>query len=151
MSRVDIFHYTFSVLFNRCVHINECRRNLVQITNTVSVHSLNFILYRIWNRAVGKEEKVTNFFFRYSSKRESCVSWSNSIQCVLSAECGPGFYKGMVSTTNEYCYPFGFRLACVPCTGNKIKSVSGDNSTLCQDVCDGTTNVPNIPRTACGE
>ena len=34
---------------------------------------------------------------------------------------------------------------------NKIKSVSGDSSHLCQDVCDGTTNVPNAARTACGE
>ena len=34
---------------------------------------------------------------------------------------------------------------------NKIKSVSGDLSSLCQDVCDGTTNVPNAARTACGE
>ena len=38
-----------------------------------------------------------------------------------------------------------------PCPDSKIKSVSGDNSTLCQDVCDGTTNVPNGARTACGE
>ena len=34
---------------------------------------------------------------------------------------------------------------------NKIKSVSGDSSSLCQDVCDGTTNVPNAAHTACGE
>ena len=34
---------------------------------------------------------------------------------------------------------------------NKIKSVSDDSSSLCQDVCDGTTNVPNAARTACGE
>ena len=34
---------------------------------------------------------------------------------------------------------------------NMIKCVSGDSSSLCQDVCDGTTNVPNAARTACGE
>ena len=34
---------------------------------------------------------------------------------------------------------------------NKIKSVSGDSSSLCQDVCDGITNVPNAARTVCGE
>ena len=34
---------------------------------------------------------------------------------------------------------------------NKINSVSGDSSSLCQDVCDGSTNVPNAARTACGE
>ena len=34
---------------------------------------------------------------------------------------------------------------------NMIKSVSGDSSHLCQDVCDGTTNVPNAARTGCGE
>ena len=33
----------------------------------------------------------------------------------------------------------------------KIKSVSGDSFFLCQDICDGTTNVPNDARTACGE
>ena len=34
---------------------------------------------------------------------------------------------------------------------NKIKSLSGDSSHLCQDVCDGTTNVLNAARTGCGE
>ena len=34
---------------------------------------------------------------------------------------------------------------------NKIKSVSADSSSLCLDVCDGTTNVPNAAHTACGE
>ena len=34
---------------------------------------------------------------------------------------------------------------------NKIKSVSGDSSSLCQDVCDGTTNIPKAARTGCGE
>ena len=34
---------------------------------------------------------------------------------------------------------------------NKIKSVSGDSSSLCQDICDGTTNVRNAARTACGK
>ena len=34
---------------------------------------------------------------------------------------------------------------------NKIKSVSGDDPALCLDVCDGTTNVPNAERSACGK
>ena len=34
---------------------------------------------------------------------------------------------------------------------NQIKSVSADSSSLCQDICDGTTNVPNAARSACGE
>ena len=34
---------------------------------------------------------------------------------------------------------------------NKIKSVTGDDPALCQDICDGTTNVPNAERTAYGE
>ena len=34
---------------------------------------------------------------------------------------------------------------------NKIKCVSGDSSSLCEDVCDRTTNVPNAADTACGE
>ena len=38
-----------------------------------------------------------------------------------------------------------------PVVSNMIKSVSGDSSSLCQDVCDGTTNVPNAARTGCGE
>ena len=70
----------------------------------------------------------------------------------IFSECGPGFYKRKVSTTNIYCWnPSGFRDECVQCPGDKIKSVSGDSSSLCQDVCDGTTNVSNAARTACGE
>ena len=42
-------------------------------------------------------------------------------------------------------------MACVPCPGSKIKSESGDDYDLCLDVCDGTTNVPNAQKTACGE
>ena len=41
--------------------------------------------------------------------------------------------------------------ACLPCPGQKIKSVSGGDPALCLDICDGTTNVPNAERTACGE
>ena len=41
--------------------------------------------------------------------------------------------------------------ACVPCPDDKIKPVSGDSSSLCEDGCGGTTNVPNAARTACGE
>ena len=41
--------------------------------------------------------------------------------------------------------------ACLLCPGNKIKSISGDWSSLCQDICDGTANVPNVARTACGK
>ena len=76
----------------------------------------------------------------------------NSLSIFFS-ECGPGFYKDKVSTTNNYCWtPSGNkRDACLTCPGTKIKSVSGDSSSLCQDVCDGTTNVPNAARTACGE
>ena len=73
---------------------------------------------------------------------------------MLSLECGPGRYKGKVSTTSTYCYvsPGVYeRDECLPCPDGKIKSVSGDDQALCQNVCDGTTNVPNADRTACGK
>ena len=43
------------------------------------------------------------------------------------------------------------RDACLPCPYGKIKSVTGNEESLCQDVCDGITNVPNAARSACGE
>ena len=73
----------------------------------------------------------------------------------LLAECGPGLYKVTVTTSNNRCryvslYVFE-KDECRPCPDCKIKSVSGDDEALCDDVCDGTTNVPNVARTACGE
>ena len=41
--------------------------------------------------------------------------------------------------------------SCVPCPDGTIKSVSGDDPALCQNVCDGTTNVLNAQKTACGK
>ena len=58
-------------------------------------------------------------------------------------------YKGKKTVSNVYCR--NEVDACLPCPGDKIKSVSGDLSSLCQDICDGTTNVPNNARSACGE
>ena len=73
-----------------------------------------------------------------------CPKWS------IVAECGPGMYKGKKTvSSNVYCS--NEVDACLLCPGTKIKSVSGDSLSLCQDVCDGATNVPNAARTACGE
>ena len=56
-------------------------------------------------------------------------------------------YKGKKPVSNNYqCNEAD---ACVSCPSDK--SVSGDPESLCQDVCDGTTNVPNAAHTACGE
>ena len=63
-------------------------------------------------------------------------------------ECGPGLYKGRKHVSNRFC-PGGVD-ACVPCPDGQIKSVSGDDPTLCLDVCDGITNMPNTEHTACG-
>ena len=71
------------------------------------------------------------------------------ILSTVFTECGPGTYKGKKTAPNNYCS--NEVDACLQCPGNEIKSVSGDSSSLCEDVCDGTTNVPNAARTACGE
>ena len=44
-----------------------------------------------------------------------------------------------------------YRSVCVPCNGNEIKSVSGDDPTLCTETCDGVTNVANADHTVCGK
>ena len=82
-----------------------------------------------------------------------CFTWDYLGKFIFS-ECGPGRYKGRVPAANDQCMHIlgtNEKDACVLCSGNKIKSVSGDDPALCQDMCDGTTNVPNAARTACGE
>ena len=70
------------------------------------------------------------------------------------SECDPGRYKGIGEPGDDWCYALYGEAhldSCIPCPDGTIKSVSGDDSALCQDVCDGTTNAPNTARTACGE
>ena len=51
--------------------------------------------------------------------------------------CNAGYYKTGSS--------------CELCTGNKIKSMRGDSADCTTDTtCDGTTKVPNLGHTACG-
>ena len=75
---------------------------------------------------------------------------NSHVKSLLLEECAPGQYKEAVNTDNHLCSDWK-RDECVLCPGNKIKSVSGDSSSLCQDVCNGTTNVPNAAHTTCGE
>ena len=52
--------------------------------------------------------------------------------------CNVGYYKAGSS--------------CELCTGNTIKSVTGDATSCNADTaCDGITKVPNSARTACGK
>ena len=41
-----------------------------------------------------------------------------------------------------------YRDQCVQCAPGRIKPVSGDDPALCQEVCNGTTNVANAEQSA---
>ena len=66
--------------------------------------------------------------------------------------CGPGMYFGQIPATRNvhlaYC-PQGIE-ACVPCPGNKLKTVLGNEQSLCVD-CDQENTVPNSDQTGCGK
>ena len=67
---------------------------------------------------------------------------------ILFVECGPGMFKWWVPTWDS---PNSYRDQCVQCAPGRIKPVFGDSLLLCQEVCDGTTNVENYAHSACGE
>ena len=69
-----------------------------------------------------------------------------------TAACGPGQYKGKVVTSVHYCTFLngGKRDACLPCTGETIKPVAGDESS-CPEDCGGDSKVANAEHTACGK
>ena len=58
-------------------------------------------------------------------------------------------YKGKLPIS--FSFECTERDACVPCNGNEIKSVSGDDPALCTETCDGVTNVANADHTSCGK
>ena len=58
--------------------------------------------------------------------------------CFLISVCNAGYYKNGTD--------------CELCTGNKIKSMTGDATDCNADTaCDGITKVPNSVRTTCGK
>ena len=83
--------------------------------------------------------------------RNAMYFYNENYLCLKCIECAPGLYKGRTPISGNMFCKEDERDACVPCNGTKIKSVSGDDPTLCTETCDGVTNVANADHTACGK